>query len=59
MTAKEHATAVRATLRDLERATAKHHRALQAALEELGPGAGIAPGDVTALGGGTPKTPDT
>lgn len=56
VTLAEHAAHVADTLKAVERATRRHHRALQAMLEEHGPGL-IGEGEVVALGGGTPKTP--
>ena len=56
MTLAEHAARVAETLKAVERATRRHHRALQAMLEECGPGL-IGNDQVVALGGGTPKTP--
>lgn len=58
MTPSEHAKNIRSTLRKLEAATRAHHKALQDALEEHGAAVGLNPGEVTALGGGTPKTPE-
>lgn len=51
-TLPEHAARIRQTLREVERATRRHHKALQDALEEHGPGL---LGDITVFGGGTPK----
>ncbi|HKF95113.1 MAG TPA: hypothetical protein VKB96_11055 [Gammaproteobacteria bacterium] len=56
MTAHEHAKHIRNTLKRLEAAMREHHKALQQALEELGPGAGISGPDIGVLGGGTNKT---
>jgi cysteine sulfinate desulfinase/cysteine desulfurase-like protein len=65
MTPQEHAERIKATLdameaaqKALHRATRKHHRALQAALEELGPAAGLSEGEIVAMGGGTNKSDD-
>lgn len=56
MTLAEHARNVRTTLREMERATRRHHKALQDMLEECGPDL-LGGDEVVALGGGTPKTP--
>lgn len=50
----DHLARIRDTLRDIERATRRHHKALQDALEEHGPDL---VGDITVFGGGTPKPP--
>lgn len=52
MTLNEHAARIRDTLRKVEQATRRHHRALQDLLEEHGP---QHLGDITAFGGGTDK----
>ena len=57
MSAAEHAEKIHHTLKAVERALRRHHRALEAALVELGPTAGLTEGEIIALGGGTPKTP--
>ena len=56
MSIEEHVTKVHATLKKVEAAQRAHHRALQAMLEECGPGCGLSDGQIVANGGGTPKT---
>ena len=57
MTLAEHAERIRDTLKKMEHATARHHAALQALLEEHGAAVGLDEAQIIALGGGTPKTP--
>jgi hypothetical protein len=54
-TPAEHAKIIRSTLRKVESATRAHHKALQEALEDHGTACGLTEGEVTTLGGGTPK----
>jgi hypothetical protein len=52
VTIAEHVANIHDTLKKLERATRRHHKALQDALEEHGP---ALIGDITPFGGGTNK----
>lgn len=64
MTVSEHIEKITRLLKNAERAVKKQdtamrklHAALQAGLEEHGPGClGLTPGEITTYGGGTPKS---
>jgi hypothetical protein len=56
MSVEEHVRKVHRTLKEVEAAQRKHHRALQAMLEECGEGCGLSPGQITTYGGGVPKS---